>query len=288
MHPLKPMRMPVTRITLAGAVVALVLATACSKGGEESASDAVAATPPTGPVGDLVVADPDPRIEDLEAVESDTEEVADRLLDLGLVLQARDFGEAADWFADDFEGHRLTGLAVAKTETLHLGAQSTVYACEGVAGRKAEFVADIEQLMGSWQRCELGLWKVKGAEFQRGGKLRWGKVHVKLHFIGDTQGGGREEIFAWAWLRMERRAGRWSVTRFQLENFKRIEISGLPFREVSIAAGVAHRGIRYGKKGNTEDAWNGAASGDVNGDGLWDIFLPGYPENFLYINRGDG
>jgi len=283
--------MPVSRSAVSPSVIGgvlLALASACSSGSDESAGDARTSAVATGPVGKIEISDPDPRIEDLEAVESDTEEVADRLLDLGLELRARNFGKVGEWFADDFEGDRLTGLKVAQTDGLHLDAKRTEYTCAGVAGRRAEFVADLESLLGNWQRCELALWKTKGAEFQRGGRLRWGKVHVKLHFIGDTQAGGREEINAWAWIRVERRAGLWSVTQFQLESLERLEIVGRPFRDVSIAAGVAHRGIRYGKKGNTEDAWNGAACGDVDGDGLWDIFVPSYPDNFLYLNRGDG
>jgi hypothetical protein len=47
-------------------------------------------------------------------------------------------------------------------------------------------------------------------------------------------------------------------------------------------------GIRFGRPGNQSFAWNGAAAGDVNGDGRTDLFVPSAPANFLYMAQPGG
>ncbi|MDH3626841.1 MAG: CRTAC1 family protein [Acidobacteriota bacterium] len=49
------------------------------------------------------------------------------------------------------------------------------------------------------------------------------------------------------------------------------------FSDVTAAAGVGHRGWGFG-----------AAAGDVNGDGLVDLFVTNLGPNVLYLNKGDG
>ncbi len=237
----------------------------------------------------ISIDDPTQPIRDLEVVENLSEEVADRLLSLGELLTRRDFASSADYFAGDFAGHALGSLPEKERSPMPLGAEKRVLdsSAPTIVSRE-DFVGDLERLLGAWSRVELVLWKVKGAEFQAGPDHRPGKIRLFLDNIGDLPSGGREEITAWAWALAERRKGIWRIARFQLESAERARIEDRPFHEISAAAGVAHLGIRYGQPGNTEDAWNGAACGDVDGYGRWDIFVPGAPRNFLYLARAEG
>ena len=237
----------------------------------------------------IEIVDPDPAIEDLETVETLSEEVADRLLLLADELTRRDWVKAEDWFAKDFAGHVLAPLPVKGTEALPLGAERTLRDTRGatIVDRDG-FLAGLAEIIGPWSRADLALLKVKGAEFTAGRGTRQGKIKLYLHFIGDTVEGGREDVTGWAWAGVERRSGKWRMTRFELVSLQHDRVAERPFVEVSGAAGVAHLGIRFGKPGNTEDAWNGAAAGDIDGDGLFDIFVPSRPRNFLYRSVGDG
>ena len=64
-------------------------------------------------------------------------------------------------------------LEAHDVEEHHLGVMETKYevADAKVVGRD-DFVGWLEETLGPWSRVDLALWKVKGAEFQKGGKKR--------------------------------------------------------------------------------------------------------------------
>ncbi|MDP6407841.1 MAG: VCBS repeat-containing protein [Planctomycetota bacterium] len=233
--------------------------------------------------------DPQPRITNLETVEDKTELVADWLLDFSDKLRRRDFSSAARWFSPRFAGHSLAGLPVSGEERLHVDARRRTWdaAAAGVVDRDA-FLAGIEELIGPWTRMESALWKVKGAEFQAGDGERWGKIKLFLHMTGTRADGGVSALGGWGWLRVAREEGLWRIQRFQLTSLAETWHEGALFSDVSAAAGIAHQGLRFGQPGNQSFAWNGAAGGDVDGDGLWDLFVPSDGRNFLYLAREDG
>lgn len=271
------------------AVLALALlapAFACGSGAGGSDAGAPELEPSVLPDA-ISISDPADPIRDIELVEDLTEEVADRLLDLGVELQRRDFVKAREWFAPDFAGTVVDPLVSTREAALHLGANLTAFdvGSGAIAGRLG-FLESFERLLGPYARVELALWKVKGAEFERDG--RSGKIHLYLHVIADTDAGGREDLAGWAWAAVEKRKGNWFLVRFALESLERTRLERRAFRDISAAAGVGYLGIRYGKPGNTSDAWNGAAAGDVDGDGLFDIFVPSGGRNLLYRARADG
>ena len=239
--------------------------------------------------GTIELPDPEPRITNLETVEDKSELIADWLLDLSDKLRRRDLTAAARWFSPRFAGHSLTGLEVTGEETLHLGARRRTWnAAQALVVDRDEFLAGLEELIGPWARMESALWKVKGAEFQAGGGERWGKIKLFLHMTGTRADGGVSAIGGWAWLRVAREEGVWRIQRFQLVSLDETWHEGPIFTDVSAAAGVAHQGPRFGQAGNQSFAWNGAAGGDVNGDGLWDLFVPSDGRNHLYIAQEDG
>ena len=54
----------------------------------------------------------------------------------------------------------------------------------------------IRERIGPWERVETSVWKVKGAEFQKG-LPAWGRIRFRVSFLGTGPGGGPRSIEAW-------------------------------------------------------------------------------------------
>ena len=264
----------------AGALLALLLGLgACSRGEPEAPSGepaTAAALPET-----VEVAAPTEPLVNIDVVEDSSEAIANTLVELADKLRRRDFRAAEAWFAPDFAGHALAPLPETE-EALPLGAAkraSDVSAPVIVDGKG--FLASLRERLAPWAHVEAVTPKVKAAEFQTG-LPAWGKVRQKWTFIGADERGGPRSLVVWAQTRVESRAGRWLQVSFALESVTETVRPAPLFRDVATSAGVAHAGIRFGRPGNQSFAWNGAALGDVDGDGLEDLFVPSWPRNFLY------
>jgi len=251
--------------------------------------------PPTEPVDlpdTIVIRDPDPRIRDVETVEDLSEEVADWLLDFSDKLRRRDFTAVRTWFAPSFAGHALSGLTVEESKLHHLGMTRTTYGTDELRITGADdFVASLSDLVASWSRVEMVIWKVKGAEFQAGTGTRWGNIKLFIHMTGIDENDDWKSLDGWAHLEVEKQRGRWLVTRLGLDSFGERSREGRIFTDVSTSTGVAHTGPRFGKPGNKSYAWNGVAAGDIAGtdrDRRWDIFVPSDGRNYLYVAQKDG
>jgi hypothetical protein len=224
----------------------------------------------------------------LETVEDLSEEVADWLLDYSDKLRRREFGGAREWLCGNFAGHSWGGLAVGEEREIELGAERVEFVVgSGEIAGAAGFLEGIEEHIGPWASMESVIWKTKGAEFQSGGE-RWGRIKVWMQHLGTGVGGGRVSLTGWAWLLVRKERGQWGMERFELVSLRRDQRQEAVFTNVATAAGVAHQGVRFGKPGNQSFAWNGAAAADVNGDGMWDVFLPSDGRNFLYRATEEG
>lgn len=236
----------------------------------------------------VTVDTPDRPVVDLAEVEDLSESVANELLGFSDALRRREFEKASAWIAADFKGNPIVGLIDSRVTELPLGAQRVEadVASAGVVDAAA-FLKGFEALLGPWQHVELVLWKVKGAEFQAAASM-WGNVRFKVSLLGTGPDGGPRSLDMWARARVSKERGRWVLSRFALESHTSQHRAAPLFRDVSTSAGIAHSGIRFGKAGNRDFAWNGIAAGDANGDGLYDVFVPSRPESFLYVADPDG
>jgi len=227
-------------------------------------------------------------IEELDLVEDLSEEVANMLVELSDALRRRDLGQAVGWFATDFAGHDPMDLSPDEPETLAIGAVRAKSLPDDatILGRR-DFVAALGEMLAPYAALESVVIKVKGAEFE-GGALPSGRVRLKVSTFGSAQRGRPLALTLWAHAGVERRRGRWLIRRLAIESLTATTRQAPLFSDVTVGAGVDHaRGI-FGKDGETLFYWNGVASHDVNGDGLWDLFVPSTERSFLYLNQGDG
>ncbi|HIE70089.1 MAG TPA: VCBS repeat-containing protein, partial [Planctomycetes bacterium] len=224
----------------------------------------------------------------MDIVEDYSEEVANRFVAFAYELKRRDFDAAREWIAPEFAGQSLFADYESETADMPLDASRETFAFEKapVQGKTA-WLDSIKDGIGAWEHVDAVVFKVKGAEFQRGRPL-WGKVRFKLSFLGSAIGGGPEAVTVWTWARVEKRRGKWTMTGLELTSRKTERRDAPLFTEVSSSTGLGHAGVRFGKQGNTLFAWQGVAGGDVNGDGLWDLFLTSQSRNFLYLAQPDG
>jgi len=202
----------------------------------------------------------------------------------------RDWDGFAEFLREDFQGHDPFHLPVAKAQPLALGAEI----CERdvkqapVLGKGA-FLASFEERIGAWRRLEESIWKVRNAEYERAERPSWGRVEWAAHMVGVTVDQGRELIELEGFARVDRVEGKgWQVTQLELTSATTTTGGRELFHDVTRSAGVHHEGIRYGRPGNDSDGWNGIACHDVNGDGLWDVFVPSPERSFLYLGQPSG
>ncbi len=280
-----------SRRALGLALLALGTLAGCSSDEEDggASSDVASDAASDADVGELpatiAVEAPSTPIVDMATVEDLSEAVANRFIDFSDKLRRRSFHEARAWVSPHFAGHSFAGLDVAEEKRLPLDSKHVEYdaSTAPVVGRTG-FLDSIAAWIGDWERIETVVWKVKGAEFQTGFPA-WGKVHFRLTMLGSDGDGGPLSFVAWGDGRVEQENGAWMLAGFELESLASASRSSFLFTDVATSSGVAHAGIRFGSPGNASFAWNGAAGGDVDGDGLWDLFVPSSPNNFLYMGK---
>ncbi len=275
-------------------VLALLLLGACGDEGSTPApSDQPGSSPAaeeeTAPLPDRIeIPDPTDRITQLELVEDESEAVADRLLAFSDKVRRRDFASAREWLSDDFAGESMSGLPVAEERERPLDVEEISYdvSAPPIQGPD-EFLAGVASLIAPWSRVDSAIWKVKGAEFQRG-RPHWGKIKLFIHLTGRGPRGGGEAVKAWGYARVKQVSGTWMVDRFELTSLSTSRRESPIFVSVAPAAGVGYVSTRFGKPGNTSFAFNGTACADIDGDGDWDLFVPSDGRNFLYVNSPEG
>ena len=234
------------------------------------------------------IASPDRPVTSVEAVEDETEALADSLIEFAEVLRKRRFDEAREWFSPELVAHAAVGHAEASRTPLPLGVERIKYDVTASPGVSRDgFIDSLRTLLGEWRSVDSMLWKVKGASFQRG-RSRWGRLDLKIHITGVDASGGMVSVHGRGDARVTRTRGRFLVDQLLLHKWEIERRSAPIFTEVAASTGLAHTWARFGTDANNSFHWNGAAAGDVDGDGDWDLFVPSDDQNFLYIAQPDG
>ncbi len=274
--------------------LSILVLSAC--GSEEAAAPASPSTPAaSAPTSDLSVpeslppiADPEEKVTDLEWVEDLSEEVANQLIEWGDQLRKRAYSSAEGFLAEDFLGHDLAipGEVTTTTHPLQVETRRHDVSAPPVRNRIG-FLAALREFLSPFTSIDLVLPKLKGAEFSAQGDV-WGALTIRLKVLGRGAAGSPLGKTAWLRARIEKRKGRWLLTRVVATSSDEIRRPSPLFTDVARSAGIAMRGPRFGTEGNKSFFWNGASAFDADQDGDFDLFVPSDERNFLYRNDGDG
>jgi len=242
--------------------------------------------PDTLPRG-FPIATPAQPVLPMDLREDYSDEIVQSLLPFSERLRARDGEGAIAWLSPRFAGHTLSA-AGGETTDLGLGATLTR---DAIGARpvldRTGFIASIDERLRDWRRIDEVHWEVVSAEFQQGRPL-WGRAVLDFAFLGAGPKGEPRSIRGRGTALVAKRGGSWTLEGFELSSLEERSRPAPIFTEVTAASGLSAQGVRWGRPPNVDFSWNGAAVADVNGDGLWDIFLPSRPRNFLYVARPDG
>jgi hypothetical protein len=272
----------VKRTTLAlAAVSALGLAAAfvLLRGG--SNVDAELSTIPSG----VPVPDPTTVIVSMDLSEDLSQEVTLELLELEKALAVADYEAAETFFSPGFRGTDPESLTPEDPEPGPMEALLLRYRVkEAPLVDRQRFLRGLEALFEPWATIEWLQLTLDRAEFQVGRPV-WGKIRFSLDSVGTGSDGAKHTLELQAAAQVVQLRGRWILHALELTSAEGLTRPAPIFTEVSEAAGVHYVGPEF-ERGSQN--WNGAASADVNGDGLWDVFLPSPRGNFLYVALPDG
>lgn len=151
-----------------------------------------------------------------------------------------------------------------------------------------EFLRSFETFLGRLSEIEDVRFKVKHAEFEPKTGAH-GEAGLKYFMVARDPEGRREWIKGTAKATVEREGeGPWRLTAFRIETLEskvsRVDL----FSEIALPAGVREVFPPFGVGKNQGFVSHGAATADVDGDGLLDLAATGVDRNVLYLNDGKG
>ena len=227
----------------------------------------------------------------LEEVEELSESLANTLLDFSVALRSQDWKSVGNYFQEEIE-------AVAFPHSLFTFTQSTKWISENSVNLSAGEVLTLSRsrLIQNWttfldgfSRVEDVRFKVKDASFGQNRKGIVAESRIQFFLVGRDQAKRRLWVKGNGHLKASQPAkGNWVISRLTLEKVDALTARADLFSEISLPAEVSVSLPRYGSPGNDDFIYHGAAVGDLNGDGLIDLFVTGIGSNYLYLNQGNG
>ena len=223
----------------------------------------------------------------MEVVEEATESFANAMLDLGLALR--------DGAVTEFQA-ALAPHLVAVPLPSEAEATSSVHGWIIRHGWRLEtrpteisrekFVDDLEKFLDHFSELEDVRLKVKKSRVT--GRSIEGEVALAI--VARDKANRR----AWTRGRAAVRATRsddelgWTIDRFLVTTMDTMIAAREVFSEVTLPAGIARTDPPFLARQGPPFAAYGAAVGDIDRDGLFDVVVTSETGNSLYLNRGDG
>jgi len=224
----------------------------------------------------------------LEQTEELSEALANDLLALSVAIRGRDAEAVERYFAEEVSATPFPGEPPPSVPVLKWIQRRQWPAPAAVEPQERErFLAGFEAFFWRFDAIDDARFKVEASSFDPGGDR--GSARLKFFVVGRDAEGRREWLEGKADAGVRRGAtGPWQVTRFQVVSLQS-KLSTLDlFSEVAGPAGVAAAFPAFGEGANQGFVAHGAATADVNGDGLLDVAASGVSRNYLYLNEGDG
>ncbi len=244
--------------------------------------------PPAVLPAGMPLVQPSAPLANMQLCEDYTVEIEDRLFVVARDLEKGRLDSWQNLLHDDCQGTSWLGLSVDKEEELSHQVTATEYSVENLPTlTKDDFFAQTGKFFQQWQHLDTVRWEVLSAEFQSGGPL-WGLTELELRALGVDEAGNRRSYTFLFHVRFVREKGKWKLHALQLDAATSQSRADTLFHDISEEAGIGYHSLPK------EDGspfpfrhlrlpYNGAACGDVNQDGIWDLFVSGKERNFLYL-----
>lgn len=217
---------------------------------------------------------------------------------------AHDLSTPKEWLGGTLEGIPLDrGTVQTLRAEPPLESEKIVFPAATTMSNEA-FLAALERYLAPLKQIESCDLQVDAIEISPGTPLR---LRTKVHYsvTGNLDSNRREQRTGeWSINWQEQGRGQWRVTQWSAEAEMRSRLTGSGFADVTAAAlgqndsyrqqmllGIDHwRTVLDGACGIDIYGNNGVCVGDIDGDGLDDIYVcqPAGLPNRLYKNRGDG
>lgn len=242
----------------------------------------------------------------LELIEDLSESFANDMLELSVAVRNHDLQRMADFFAARVAGERLPAQPTELKPSASLWISSHGWAPPAViapapqASEKAaadpasasqsreQFLRDWGTLLDHLGDIEDVRFKVKQANFDDP-NVPLTRARLAFFIIGRDRDGRREWIRGTAQVSAQQAEDKlWKIASFALTSLESMVATTDLFSEIAAPAGVEVTVPPYGSPTNSGFAWRGAVAGDLNNDGLIDLFVTGNERNYLYLNDGQG
>lgn len=244
--------------------------------------------PAMAPGSDLAPArDRDRALLAMEQVEDRSEELANDLVDLAELIKKREFDKASGWLAAGFTGEPLFAGAPAVTHPRPAVTRAVHEPAHDRTVPAAEWLAPLFERLRAWRRIEDARFKVKASKFENAA-ARAGEATLFTRYEGTDAERRPIAITLWLEVRVTFEEPRFKLLSARVKSLEVLTADRPLFTDVTSAAGVRGPGRTVADLTDFNWNWQGAAAGDVDGDGRIDLFVPSVPENKLYVNRGDG
>jgi hypothetical protein len=225
----------------------------------------------------------------LERAEDLSESLANDLLAFSVAVRDRDEGIIAGYLANEMTATPFP-QDPPELETvvkwIHRRDWSWPERAETMPGTR--FLESLIGFADRFSEIEDARFKVEQASFDEstGGS---GEARIKFFFVARDETGRREWVKGGARIEILREdQGHWRIARFELRSLVS-KLSDVDlFSEVTFPAGLWAVYPPFGVGRNEGFVSHGAATADVNGDGLLDLAASGVDQNLLYLNEGDG
>ena len=225
----------------------------------------------------------------LERAEDLSESLANDMLAFSVAVRDGDYESVASYVADRVEATPLPQTPPS-LEPLTKWIRHRQWSIPGGATAldREAFLESFRATFGRFSEIEDARFKIKSASFDEEAGDR-GEAQIKFFVVGREDEGRREWLKGTGHIEVEKPAeGPWRIRTFHVEKLES-KVSDVDlFSEVAVPAGVSTVFPGLGERGNEGFIHHGAATADVNDDGLLDIAGTGVGENYLYINEGAG
>ncbi len=224
----------------------------------------------------------------MESVEQTTESFANAMLDLGINLGKGDLDALGHSITDPIEAKTMTPDFVETSREVDLIAGRTWVLAEEMRSMTSQaFVNETQSWLEHFSEIEDVRFKVKKSMIQEDGKEI--DATLALAFVGRNHKGRREWARGRAHVHAIRAdSGSWRLDYFEMLRMGSLEAEVDIFSEVALPAGLARKDPTFLERTGPAFAAYGAATSDLNGDGLLDLVTTAETGINLYLNRGDG